>query len=85
MSQSILFLFQKRLFVIVARDVEAGKAATEEINREYKNVRFHQLDIEDEESIERFADHLFETHGGLDVLINNAAINIKVQFITTLI
>lgn len=35
---------------------------------------FHQLDIEDINSINKFADHLREKHGGVDVIYNNAAI-----------
>ncbi|MDK2413728.1 SDR family NAD(P)-dependent oxidoreductase, partial [Aphanizomenon sp. 202] len=41
------------------------------------SVRFHQLDIDDEESIAAFKTHLEETYGGLDVLVNNAAIAYK--------
>ena len=44
------------------------------------NVKFHQLDITDAESISRFAIYLKRKHNGLDVLINNAAILIKVRF-----
>ena len=42
-------------------------------------VTFHQLDLTSVESIRRFADHLRTKHGGLDVLINNAAIVFKVR------
>lgn len=45
------------------------------------SVRFHQLDIDDEESITTFKTHLEETYGGLDVLVNNAAIAYKVRLI----
>lgn len=45
------------------------------------SVRFHQLDIDDEESIAAFKTHLEETYGGLDVLVNNAAIAYKVGLI----
>ncbi|CAG0899921.1 unnamed protein product [Darwinula stevensoni] len=38
---------------------------------------FHELDIDDEHSIENFSEFLKEKHGGLDVLVNNAAIAYK--------
>ena len=43
------------------------------------NVQYHQLDIDDPKSISTFANFIRETHGGLDVLINNAAIAFKVR------
>jgi NAD(P)-dependent dehydrogenase (short-subunit alcohol dehydrogenase family) len=42
-----------------------------------KGVKFHQLDIDDISSINRFADYIKSKYGGLDVLINNAAIAYK--------
>lgn len=41
------------------------------------NLKFHQLDIDNIDSIVRFRDYLKLTHGGLDVLINNAGIAYK--------
>lgn len=40
--------------------------------------RFHKLDIDSLESIQRFRDYLKSTYGGLDVLVNNAAVAYKV-------
>jgi carbonyl reductase 1 len=37
-------------------------------------AKFHQLDIGDRGSIDRLAKFVRETYGGLDVLVNNAAI-----------
>jgi carbonyl reductase 1 len=37
-------------------------------------VKFYQLAIDDPQSVDRFASYLKENHGGLDILINNAAI-----------
>ena len=42
------------------------------INRE--NVHFHQLDVDNKESIAALRHHMKANHGGIDVLINNAAI-----------
>ncbi|KAH7727299.1 oxidoreductaseshort chain dehydrogenase/reductase family protein [Aphelenchoides avenae] len=52
---------------------EAVKKLTEELGgKRVAVIRFHQLDITNEESSRRFAEHLKKEHGGLDVLINNA-------------
>ncbi|CDW58656.1 carbonyl reductase (nadph) 1 [Trichuris trichiura] len=66
---------------LTARNVELGKAAVNSVNQEVESpkcaaLRFHQLDITDEESILRFKRHI-EENGGLDILINNAGIAFK--------
>ena len=38
---------------------------------------YHQLDIDDESSVTRMRDYLKEKYGGLDLLVNNAAIGFK--------
>ena len=48
------------------------------LNQEGLEPKFHQLDIGDQASVDRLRDHLKETYGGLDVLINNAGIAFKV-------
>ena len=40
---------------------------------------FHQLDIDSQDSIDKFAAYIKNTYGGLDVLVNNAAIAYKVR------
>ena len=49
-------------------------------NMDLRNIQYHQLDIDDTKSISSFAKFIKETHGGLDVLINNAAIAFKVIY-----
>ncbi|KAH7698872.1 oxidoreductaseshort chain dehydrogenase/reductase family protein, partial [Aphelenchoides avenae] len=57
---------------------EALKKVTEELGSDkVAEIRFHQLDITDEKSCRRFAEHLKNEHGGLDVLINNAGFAYK--------
>ena len=41
------------------------------------DIRFHQLDITNEDSIKTFAAYLKKEHDGLDVLINNAGFAFK--------
>lgn len=41
------------------------------------NPKFHQLDITEQASVDKFKDYIKQTYGGLDILINNAAIAFK--------
>lgn len=70
----------KYKYKIVARNVDLGQKAVEELAKEGINVKFHQLDIDDQSSIDRFAKFILDTYGGLDILVNNAAIAYKVLF-----
>ncbi|XP_076046160.1 carbonyl reductase [NADPH] 1-like isoform X2 [Oratosquilla oratoria] len=63
---------------LTARNEERGKAAVAELNKLGYNPSFHLLDIDSKDSINTFAEYLKETYGGLDVLVNNAAIAYKV-------
>jgi len=62
---------------LTARDEGRGKAAQAELNKLGFSPRFHQLDIDNQESIDKFAEYIKNTYGGLDVLVNNAAIAYK--------
>ena len=62
---------------LTSRDVGRGLAAVAELNKSGLHPSFHQLDIDDESSVLRLRDHLKDTFGGLDVLVNNAAILIR--------
>ncbi|XP_033108136.1 carbonyl reductase [NADPH] 1-like isoform X1 [Anneissia japonica] len=59
---------------LTARNEERGKAAVEELKKEGLQPRFHQLDIDSLESIDRLKEFLKSTHGGLDILVNNAGV-----------
>ncbi|XP_077514206.1 D-beta-hydroxybutyrate dehydrogenase-like isoform X1 [Amblyomma americanum] len=63
--------------ILTARDEKRGNAAVSEFNKQLLRPKFHQLDIDDLESIRKFWDFLKGTYGGLDVLVNNAAISYK--------
>ncbi|XP_053649583.2 carbonyl reductase [NADPH] 1-like isoform X1 [Cherax quadricarinatus] len=62
---------------LTARDEGRGRAAIEELKKLGPSARFHQLDIDNAESIATFADYIKKTYGGFDVLVNNAAIAYK--------
>ena len=56
-----------------------GLKALEELTRNGENIRFHQLDIDNEESVAKFSEFIKEKHQGLDILVNNAAILFPVK------
>ncbi|XP_063908529.1 carbonyl reductase [NADPH] 1-like [Zophobas morio] len=62
---------------LTARDVGRGEAAVCKLKELGFSPEFHQLDICDQNSIDKLRDHLLKNHGGLDLLINNAAIAFK--------
>ncbi|XP_075399485.1 carbonyl reductase [NADPH] 1-like [Tenrec ecaudatus] len=63
--------------VLAARDAERGQAAVQQLQTEGLSPRFHQLDIDDPQSIGALRDFLRREYGGLDLLVNNAAIAFK--------
>ncbi|XP_029767407.1 carbonyl reductase [NADPH] 1-like [Terrapene carolina triunguis] len=63
---------------LTARDPGRGQAAVTKLQEEGLNPLFHQLDIEDLQSIRTLRDFLKEKYGGLNVLVNNAGIAFKV-------
>nr|KAF6377427.1 carbonyl reductase 1 [Myotis myotis] len=65
--------------VLTARDAARGRAAVQQLQAEGLRPRFHQLDINDLQSIRALRDFLRKEYGGLDVLVNNAGIAFKVN------
>ncbi|XP_063126921.1 carbonyl reductase [NADPH] 1-like [Rattus norvegicus] len=60
--------------VLTARDEARGRAAVQQLQAEGLSPRFHQLDIDNPQSICALRDFLRKEYGGLDVLVNNAGI-----------
>uniref|UniRef100_A0A8C5UMT2 Carbonyl reductase (NADPH) n=1 Tax=Microcebus murinus TaxID=30608 RepID=A0A8C5UMT2_MICMU len=60
--------------VLTARDAARGQAAVQQLQAEGLSPRFHQLDIDDLQSIRALRDFLRREYGGLNVLVNNAGI-----------
>ncbi|MCH7954978.1 MAG: SDR family oxidoreductase [Candidatus Marinimicrobia bacterium] len=60
--------------ILTARNTKKGLDATEKLKDEGLDLKFHQLDILDSDSIENFYQTMVNDFGKLDVLINNAAI-----------
>ena len=63
---------------LIARNVDYGKKAIEELKKLVLEAKYHQLDIQNLESINMFAAYIKENYGGIDVLVNNAAIALMI-------
>lgn len=61
--------------LVAARDTERGEEAAAKIKADGLDADFLTLDVTDEDSIRAAALEIGENFGGLDVLVNNAAIN----------
>ncbi|XP_027731399.1 carbonyl reductase [NADPH] 1-like [Vombatus ursinus] len=64
--------------ILTARNPTLGQEAVKKLKEEGLNPVFHQLDINDLQSIQTLREFLKERYGGLDVLVNNAGIAFKV-------
>ncbi|NXQ57323.1 CBR1 reductase, partial [Anthoscopus minutus] len=64
---------------LTSRDPGRGQAAVAQLQQEGLRPHFHQLDIDDPQSIRALRDFLKEKYGGLNVLVNNAGIAFKVH------
>ncbi len=60
--------------IITARDGTKAQSSAETLVRQGLEAGFYQLDVTDASSIEALKRWLLREHGGLDVLVNNAAI-----------
>lgn len=59
---------------LTARDPEKAHEAIHALSYLGLVPKFHKLEVTKKESVESLRDHLMENYGGLDILINNAAI-----------
>lgn len=59
--------------------MKRGQDAVKQLQVIGYNPKFHQLDISDQQSIDIFKKYLENKYGGLDVLVNNAAIGYQVR------
>ena len=69
---------------LIARNVDYGKKAIEELKKLGLEAKYHQLDIQNLESINKFAAYLKENYGRIDVLVKNAAIAVTIDVIVKL-
>ncbi|XP_074156776.1 carbonyl reductase [NADPH] 1 [Sminthopsis crassicaudata] len=64
--------------ILTSRDVSRGQEAVKKLKEEGLNPLFHQLDIDDQQSIQTLGKYLKERYGGVDLLVNNAGMAFKV-------
>jgi len=64
---------------LTAPNSDLGLAAVDELKKEGCHVLFHQLDINETNSIEGIRDFMKDKYGGIDVLVNNAGIMFAVD------
>ena len=65
---------EEKIVYLTSRNEELGQKTVKELEEMNLKPMYHQLDITDQNSINKLRDHLSEKHGGLDVLVNNAGI-----------
>lgn len=61
---------------LTARDRQRGEAAVQQLKEEGLSPRFHQLDVTDDQSVTALTAFLKQQHGGVDIVISNAAARI---------
>ena len=60
-----------------ARSTERGEQATADLQAEGHNVHFVHLDVTNSDHIHAATQHIADTYGRLDVLVNNAGVQIE--------
>jgi NAD(P)-dependent dehydrogenase (short-subunit alcohol dehydrogenase family) len=60
--------------ILTSRDHAKGKAATEKLQAEKLDVKYHPLDVTNADSIQHLAEFISHEFGHLDILVNNAGI-----------
>lgn len=62
---------------LTARNEALGQEAVKGLNGEGLQPKFHQLDLGDKSSIDKFKTFLQSKYGGIDILVNNAGMAFK--------
>ncbi|XP_063370144.1 carbonyl reductase [NADPH] 1-like [Cydia amplana] len=62
---------------LTSRDETRGENAVIQLGKEGLHPKYHQLDITSVKSVEKFRDYIKKEYGGIDILVNNAAIAFK--------
>jgi NAD(P)-dependent dehydrogenase (short-subunit alcohol dehydrogenase family) len=68
---------------LAARDRGRGEAAIQQLQTEGVSPRFVPLDVTDDQSVTTLAAFLKQQHGGIDILISNAAARIRPDVVAT--
>lgn len=60
---------------LTSRDEKRGRDAVAELNKQGLQPKYHQLDVSDKNSVLRFKNYIEANYGGIDILVNNAAVS----------
>ena len=63
--------------IAAARNAEKGNYAVEELKKDGIDVEFLKLDVDNDADIKAAVDHIGSKYGKLDILINNAGIQVE--------
>ncbi|CAN1138567.1 (+)-neomenthol dehydrogenase [Linum perenne] len=61
--------------ILTSREESAGVEAASVLQELGLSVSFHQLDVLDNSSIQKFSEWVKDNYGGIDILVNNAGVN----------
>lgn len=64
----------------LARNEVNGKKAVENLQKLGLNAKFYELNVSDNNQVEEFAAYIKTFYGGVDILVNNAAVLYKVDY-----
>lgn len=76
----VLYWLISIFILLLARDEGRGKNAVKDLEKEGLKPKFHLLDISSVDSIKTLSSFLKTEYGGIDILVNNAAIAYKVIY-----
>lgn len=62
------------IIYLTSRDENRGLKACEELKKLNYKPQFHQLNVSDTDSVEKFSEYVKKKHRGIDILVNNAGI-----------
>lgn len=62
---------------LTSRMSDKGKAAVELLRKEGLNPLFHELDVSQPDSIRMFEEFIMKNYGGVDIIVNNAAVHFE--------
>ncbi len=60
--------------LMASRNMEKGMESVEKLKKDKLDVEFVQLEVTDPNQVQALVDHIEETYGRIDVLVNNAGI-----------
>ncbi|KAK9692954.1 short chain dehydrogenase [Popillia japonica] len=66
--------------VAIVTGANKGETAIESLQELGYNPAYHQLDVEDQASVDEFQKYIAKNYGGVDVLVNNAGVKGKGSF-----